>query len=73
MGGARAGAGLFVVLAVGVAFAACSPTDPPGGDGRLSIATGGSGGVYQVYGGGLAALAVALVARLALGRRTAPA
>jgi TRAP transporter TAXI family solute receptor len=28
--------------------------DPPGGDGRLSIATGGSGGVYQVYGGGVA-------------------
>jgi uncharacterized protein len=54
MGGARAGAGLFVVLAVGVAIAACSPNDPPGGDGRLSIATGGSGGVYQVYGGGLA-------------------
>ena len=28
--------------------------DPPGGDGRMSIATGGSGGVYQVYGGGVA-------------------
>ncbi len=37
-----------------VAIAACSPNDPPGGEGRLSIATGGSGGVYQVYGGGLA-------------------
>ena len=36
--------------------AACSPNDPPGGEGRLSIATGGSGGVYQVYGGGLADL-----------------
>ena len=35
-------------------LAACSPNDPPGGEGRLSIATGGSGGVYQVYGGGLA-------------------
>jgi hypothetical protein len=32
----------------------CSANDPPGGQGRLSIATGGSGGVYQVYGGGLA-------------------
>jgi TRAP transporter TAXI family solute receptor len=41
-----------VVLAAGVL--ACSPNDPPGGEGRLSIATGGSGGVYQVYGGGLA-------------------
>jgi TRAP transporter TAXI family solute receptor len=35
-------------------FASCSLTDPPGGEGRLSIATGGSGGVYQVYGGGVA-------------------
>src|ERR1700754_3371280 len=33
---------------------ACSANDPPGGEDRLSIATGGSGGVYQVYGGGLA-------------------
>ena len=32
----------------------CSLNDPPGGEGRLSIATGGSGGVYQVYGGGVA-------------------
>jgi TRAP transporter TAXI family solute receptor len=54
MGGARAGAGLVVAVAAAVAIAACSPNDPPGGDGRLSIATGGSGGVYQVYGGGLA-------------------
>ena len=76
MGGARAGAGLFVVLAVGVAFAACSPNDPPGGDGRLPIATGGSGGVYLEplwIGVGLAVLAVALAAQLALPKRAAPA
>ena len=53
-GAARAGAGLVAAIAVAVAIAACSPNDPPGGEGRLSIATGGSGGVYQVYGGGLA-------------------
>ena len=35
-------------------LASCSLNDPPGGDGRMSIATGGSGGVYQVYGGGVA-------------------
>jgi TRAP transporter TAXI family solute receptor len=35
---------------------ACSPNDPPGGADRYSIATGGSGGVYQVLGGGLAEL-----------------
>ncbi len=48
-----AGLGALAVLA---GFVACSPNDPPGGEGRLSIATGGSGGVYQVYGGGLADL-----------------
>ena len=53
-GGLRWGAALVAVAAVAVAIAACSPNDPPGGEGRLSIATGGSGGVYQVYGGGLA-------------------
>jgi TRAP transporter TAXI family solute receptor len=53
-GAARAGAGIVAVAAVAAAIAACSPNDPPGGEGRLSIATGGSGGVYQVYGGGLA-------------------
>jgi TRAP transporter TAXI family solute receptor len=47
---------LGVAVAAVVAVAACSPNDPPGGEGRLSIATGGSGGVYQVYGGGLADL-----------------
>jgi uncharacterized protein len=45
---------LAVALVLGALVAACSPNDPPGGEGRLSIATGGSGGVYQVYGGGLA-------------------
>jgi TRAP transporter TAXI family solute receptor len=45
---------LAVLLVLGATVAACSPNDPPGGEGRLSIATGGSGGVYQVYGGGLA-------------------
>jgi TRAP transporter TAXI family solute receptor len=45
---------LGLALAVVAVFAACSANDPPGGEGRLSIATGGSGGVYQVYGGGLA-------------------
>ena len=45
---------LAVALVLGALVAACSPNDPPGGEGRLSIATGGAGGVYQVYGGGLA-------------------
>jgi TRAP transporter TAXI family solute receptor len=54
MGGVRWGAVLIAVVATAIAVAACSPNDPPGGEGRLSIATGGSGGVYQVYGGGLA-------------------
>ena len=43
-------------LSTDALVAACSPNDPPGGEGRLSIATGGAGGVYQVYGGGLADL-----------------
>ncbi len=47
---------LAVALVLGAFVAACSPNDPPGGEGRLSIATGGAGGVYQVYGGGLADL-----------------
>src|SRR5215213_5148896 len=50
MGGPRR----WALLAATATLAACSANDPPGGDGRLSIATGGSGGVYQVYGGGLA-------------------
>ncbi len=48
------GRALVALAAVAFAVAACSPNDPPGGENRLSIATGGSGGVYQVYGGGLA-------------------
>jgi uncharacterized protein len=48
------GFGLAVLLAAGAL--SCSPDDPPGGEGRLSIATGGAGGVYQVYGGALADL-----------------
>ena len=42
------------VLGCALVFGACSLKDPPGGEGRMSIATGGSGGVYQVYGGGVA-------------------
>ena len=50
MGGrSLAGVGLCALV-----FASCSANDPPGGENRLSIATGGSGGVYQVYGGGVA-------------------
>jgi uncharacterized protein len=45
-----------MAIAAAATVAACSANDPPGGEGRLSIATGGSGGVYQVYGGGLADL-----------------
>jgi hypothetical protein len=48
------GAVAAALLAAGAI--ACSPNDPPGGADRYSIATGGSGGVYQVYGGGLAEL-----------------
>jgi uncharacterized protein len=47
--------GRSLVLAVSaLALGSCSLNNPPGGEGRLSIATGGSGGVYQVYGGGVA-------------------
>lgn len=58
MRGQRGGSRFTLVLglAVAVLLVSCSFEDPPGGDGRLSIATGGSGGVYQVYGGGLADL-----------------
>jgi uncharacterized protein len=51
MGRLLAGAVVVAMLGFG-----CSPNDPPGGGDRLSIATGGAGGVYQVYGGGLADL-----------------
>ena len=45
-----------VVLALTVLWmlAACSAGEAPGGGDRLSIATGGTGGVYFVYGGALA-------------------
>jgi len=44
--------GLTLVLTIcAVAMAACQPT---GGTKRLSIATGGTGGVYYPYGGGIA-------------------
>jgi TRAP transporter TAXI family solute receptor len=53
------GRGCLAAAAVAALVAlvvACSPNDPPGGENRLSIATGGSGGVYQVYGSALADL-----------------
>ncbi len=48
------GRSLAAVGLCALVFASCSLNDPPGGGDRLSIATGGSGGVYQVYGGGVA-------------------
>ncbi|MEA2180270.1 MAG: uncharacterized protein QOG77_3567 [Solirubrobacteraceae bacterium] len=47
---------MLAVAVAAMALLGCSADDPPGGEGRLSIATGGSGGVYQVYGGALADL-----------------
>jgi TRAP transporter TAXI family solute receptor len=47
---------LTVAVLLAILGLGCSANDPPGGEDRLSIATGGSGGVYQVYGGGLADL-----------------
>ena len=44
---------VLVLFVLGL-LAACSPSGAPGGGGRLSIATGGTGGVYFVYGGALA-------------------
>lgn len=41
---------LFALLLV----VGCNASSAPGGSDRLSIATGGTGGVYFVYGGGLA-------------------
>jgi uncharacterized protein len=46
----RALAGLLVVLVAAAGLAGCGSEQGQ----RLSIATGGSGGVYFVYGGGLA-------------------
>jgi hypothetical protein len=62
------------VLAVAMAIAACSANDPPGGEGRLSIATGGSGGVYLEPVPvliGFALLGLALVLQIGLRARTA--
>jgi TRAP transporter TAXI family solute receptor len=50
----RAVSGVVAMLAVLFVLAACSASDAPGGGDRLSIATGGTGGVYFVYGGALA-------------------
>ena len=49
----RAGLVSIVVL-LAFALAACSTSETPGGGDRLSVATGGTGGVYYVYGGALA-------------------
>ena len=48
-------AGLIsIVVLLAFAVAACSTSEAPGGGDRLSVATGGTGGVYYVYGGALA-------------------
>ncbi len=44
-------AAILILLSM---LAACSVSQAPGEGGRLSIATGGTGGVYFVYGGALA-------------------
>ena len=49
----RAVPGVVAALAVLFILASCASQAPGGGD-RLSIATGGTGGVYFVYGGALA-------------------
>src|SRR4026209_1928406 len=46
---------LALLFAVLVALSACAPGGPrDGGKHRLSIATGGTGGVFYPYGGGIA-------------------
>ena len=50
----RAVPGAVVALTVLFVLASCSASQAPGGGDRLSIATGGTGGVYFVYGGALA-------------------
>ncbi|CAN5198553.1 TAXI family TRAP transporter solute-binding subunit [soil metagenome] len=50
----RAVSGTVAVLILLSMLAACSASQAPGGGDRLSIATGGTGGVYFVYGGALA-------------------
>ncbi len=46
--------GVVAALIVLSTLAACSASQAPGGSDRLSVATGGTGGVYFVYGGALA-------------------
>ena len=46
--------GVVAALILLSMLAACSASQAPGGGDRLSIATGGTGGVYFVYGGALA-------------------
>ena len=48
------GTGVVFVAALSVFVVGCSGSEAPGGGDRLSIATGGTGGVYFVYGGALA-------------------
>src|ERR1041384_6320293 len=48
------GRGPVLVVVCALVVGSCSLEDPPGGGDRMAIATGGSGGVYQVYGGGVA-------------------
>ena len=50
----RAVLAVVVALAVLFVLVSCSASQAPGGGDRLSIATGGTGGVYFVYGGALA-------------------
>ena len=45
---------VYIVVLLAFALAACSTSEAPGGGDRLSVATGGTGGVYYVYGGALA-------------------
>ena len=46
--------GVVAALAILFMLTACNASQAPGGGDRLSIATGGTGGVYFVYGGALA-------------------
>ncbi len=48
------GIGLVAVLAIAGTIVACSPQGAGGLTQRLSVATGGTGGVYYPYGGGVA-------------------
>jgi TRAP transporter TAXI family solute receptor len=51
---ARAWAASAWLVSVAVAWAGCGQTGGPAAKQRLSIATGGTGGVYYPYGGGIA-------------------